>query len=104
MKIEDFGKKVIYFGLGLAAVTKEKVEEIAADLVKRGELQSQEAGDFKEKLMEKIEKEKKELEELIKKQVKAVADDLGFVTKDEIKKLKTQISKLEKLLEEKKSS
>ena len=98
MKLEDFGKKMFYFGIGLAAVTKEKIEEFINELVKTGEIKQQEIGSLKEKLMAKAEQEKKELLEMIRGQVKAVADELGFVTKDEIEKLKKQLKKLEKEL------
>lgn len=95
MKIEEIGKKVIYFGIGLAALTKERVEEITSELIKTGELKHKEAGDFKEKLMKKAEEEKKEVKNFIRTQVKAIAEELGFVTKDEIEKLKKKLEELE---------
>jgi len=98
MKIDDLGKKMFYFGLGLAAVTKERIEEFVNDLVKTGEVKQQEIGSLKEKLLAKAEEEKKELLNIIRTQVKAVADELGFVTRDEIDKLKKQLRKLEKEL------
>lgn len=105
MKLEDFAKKALYFGIGLAAVTKEKIEEMVDELVKTGEIKQKEASSVKEKLIQKAEQERNELIELIKKQVKAVADELGLVSKEEIEKLRKQIKKLEKeLKEEKKGS
>lgn len=102
MKFEELGKKVIYFGIGLAAYTKEKIEEMVNELVKEGEVKQKEAAQLKEKLIVKAEEEKKELLDFIRAQVNNVAKELGFVTKDEIEKLKKQIKKLEKELSEKK--
>lgn len=103
MRFDDFGKKMFYFGLGLAAVTKEKIEELVNELVKTGEIKQQEMGSIKEKLLERAEEEKRELLNLIRTQVKAVADELGFVTRDEIDRLKRQLKKLEKELKEESS-
>ncbi|MCX7831334.1 MAG: hypothetical protein N2440_00290 [Actinobacteria bacterium] len=103
MKFEEIGKKVIYFGIGLAALTKEKVEEITNELIKTGELKHKEAGDFKEKLMSKAEEEKKEITNFIRTQVKAIAEELGFVTRDEIEKLKNKLEELEKELKSEES-
>lgn len=101
MKLEEFGKKMLYLGIGLAFATKEKIEEVVNEMVKTGELKQKEAGELKEKLLDKAREEKEEFKGFIKKQVEAIAKELGFVTKEEIEKLKKQVKKLEKELKQK---
>lgn len=101
MKIDDFGKKMFYLGIGLAAVTKEKIEQAINELIKTGELKQKEAGELKEKLMKKAEEERAELIKFIRKQVEAIAKELGFVTKSELQELKKQLAELERELKEK---
>ncbi len=58
-------KKAMFTGIGMAALTKEKVEEIAADFIKKGGLSENEG----RKLVDEILKKSEESQEEIKKQM-----------------------------------
>ncbi len=58
-------KKAMFTGIGMAAMTKEKVEEIAVDFIKKGNLSENEG----RKLVDEIMKRSEESQEEIKKQV-----------------------------------
>lgn len=98
MKFEDFARKTVYFGLGLASYSKEKIENITRELVEAGEIKQKEVESFKEEMMKKAEKEKKEFDSFVEKQVKNVVENLGLVTKDDLKKIEKKIDLLEKEL------
>lgn len=100
MKVDEFARKALYFGIGLAAYSKEKIENVVKEMVEAGELKNKEAGEWKEKLMEKAEEEKEAVISFVREQVKTVADELGFVTKDDIEKLKKKVSSLERKVRE----
>jgi polyhydroxyalkanoate synthesis regulator phasin len=55
-------KKGFYTGLGLTLITKEKAEELAKELVKKGELSEKEGKGYVEEILQKSEEASKELE------------------------------------------
>lgn len=73
----DIIKKTILAGLGLISLTREKAEEIAKDLIKRGELAETEEAKFVKDLLEQAEKSRAELEKKLEKTVEAVLTKLN---------------------------
>ena len=55
----DLIKKTMYLGVGLAYMTKEKVEEISQELIKKGELSATEGKEFIDDLTQKSEEARK---------------------------------------------
>jgi len=94
----DLFKKTMYMGLGLAELTREKVEEISRELVKKGEISEKEGRDLAEELSRKADAAKKDLEKRVDKLVKQALDRINVATKDELaaleKKLNGKISAL----------
>ena len=91
----DLLKKTMYAGIGLAYLTKEKVEEISQELVKKGELSEKEAKEFFNELAKKSEDTRKAVEERIEKMIKSTLQRLDLVTRDDLSALKKRITKLE---------
>lgn len=94
----DLVKKTMYMGLGLAELTREKVEEISKELVKKGEISEKEGRDLAEEISRKAEAAKKNLEKRVDKLVKQALDRINVATKDDLaaveKKLNGKISAL----------
>jgi len=94
----DLVKKTMYMGLGLAELTREKVEEISKELVKKGEISEKEGRDLAEEISRKAEAAKKDLEKRVDKLVKQALDRINVATKDDLaaveKKLNGKISAL----------
>jgi len=63
-------KKAMFTGIGMAAMTKEKVEELAADFIRKGNLSEQEGRKLVDELMKKSEESqaeiKKQLDEIVR--------------------------------------
>ena len=98
----DILKKSMSVGLGLAFLTKEKIESIAKDLSERGEIEKKDVKKFIEDLSEKSEEARKKVDGRIEKIVKAVLQKMNLVSKDDFVELKKQVKKLEKALKEEK--
>lgn len=88
-------KKTLLTGVGLAVVTKEKIEELSNDLVKKGQLSEQEGRQFIDDLLKKSEQAQKDLETRIENSVHSVVDKLNLVTKDDVAALEAKIEALE---------
>ncbi len=99
----DFIKKSMSVGLGLAFLTKEKIETIAKELSERGELEKKDVKKFIEDLSEKSEEARKKVDGRIEKIVKAVLEKVNLVSRDDFLNLEKQVKKLEKALKEEKA-
>lgn len=91
----DLIKKTMYMGVGLAYMTKEKVEEISRELIKKGELSAAEGKEFIDGLTEKSEEARKALEDRVEKTVKRVLAKLDISTKDDLSALEKRLAELE---------
>ena len=77
-------KDILYTGLGMGVVLKEKVES---------EIKKLEEEEGVESLSSKGKEEEERIKELFKTSIKEVIDELGLATKEDIKKLKDSLSK-----------
>ena len=94
----DIIKKSIYLGLGAATATKEKVESIVDELIEKGQLSRDEKVGAVRDILDKIEKEEKEISDRIKSAVEKAVKEIGLATKNDIQKLNKQIEALKKKL------
>jgi len=94
--IGEIGKKVIDLGMGLASVTEKKVREVAAELIKKGEMKKEEAEKFIDDLLKKTEKDRKGLEGRLTGVVKKVIEKLPLATRSELDEIKKRLAALEK--------
>ncbi|ANB59401.1 MULTISPECIES: phasin family protein [Anoxybacillaceae] len=88
-------KKGLAFGLGLALASKEQVEKLIDELVKKGELSLEESKDVIDQWKQQTEERKAELQRIVREQIKQVIDKFDLVTKDELQQLEQRIRRLE---------
>jgi len=93
--MKDLIKKGLALGLGLAVVSKEQIEKLVDDLVKKGEVSTAESKDLIHELFEKGEAEKKELNSRIREQFEKLLKDLNIPTKADLERLEQRIQELE---------
>ena len=74
-------------GIGLLSMTREKAQTIIDDLSHEGEVQKNEAKQWVDDLSNRGEEERQALRKLIRDEMKKVLDEMGLVTKEDIKKL-----------------
>jgi polyhydroxyalkanoate synthesis regulator phasin len=92
-------KNMFYIGAGAAFLTKEKLEELKADLIETGKVTKEEGKQLIEEMFKKSEEAKKQLEQKIQD---AVTDQLrkkNVATGDDIAELKSRIEELKAILE-----
>ena len=97
----DLIKKTMLTGVGLAGLTKDKVEKLAKELAKKGELSEKEGRKLLDDLSKKSEKAKKDLETQIEGVVKNTMKKTNLATREDLLKLTKRIKKLEQALKEK---
>jgi len=94
-------KKAALIGVGLVALTTEKIEETVKEIVKKGELSEKEGKELASELVEKSRQVRKEWGERIEKMVADTLQKLNIPSRKEIDELKERIGKLEQLLKKK---
>jgi polyhydroxyalkanoate synthesis regulator phasin len=94
--MEDLFKKTISFGIGLFDYTKEKVENLVDELVKRGEVSQQDGPQAVEELWEKAEKEQSAFWNKVKTYINSIVDEMPLVRRGDFKALEERLAALEK--------
>jgi len=97
----DLIKKTMLTGVGLASLTKDKVEKLARELAKKGKLSEEEGKKLVEDLSKKSEKAKKDLEAQIEGVVKNTMEKMNLATREDMLSLTKRIKKLEQALKKK---
>jgi len=91
----DLIKKTMLTGVGLAAMTKDKVEELAKELSKKGKLSEKEGKDLLNELSKKSKQARKDLEKKVGDIVRKVLKKMDVATKEDIARLEKKIKHLE---------
>lgn len=97
----DLIKKTLLTGLGLAAMTKDRIEEFAKDLVEKGEMSEKEGKELIDELWKKSEQAKKDLETKMEGMVQKAIEKLNMATKEDIAQLNEKIEGLEQRIKDK---
>jgi polyhydroxyalkanoate synthesis regulator phasin len=90
----DLMKKAMFTGLGLAFMTKEKIEEFSKEFVEKERLSETEGKEFIDELQKKSEEAKKKLEEQIENAVNKTLKKMNIATRDDILRVEKQLAKL----------
>lgn len=94
-------KNAVLASIGLISLTREKAEEFAKELIKKGELSENEKAKFIKDVLEQSEKRKTEIEEKIEKTVETVIAKMNIPSKKEFEELKKKVEELSQLLNKK---
>jgi len=87
--------KTFLVGVGLAAVTKEKIDAHVNELVEKGRLSEKEGRDLAEDMLKKSEQARKDLQKRIETSVEQALHRLNLPSRQDLEKLATRIDKLE---------
>jgi polyhydroxyalkanoate synthesis regulator phasin len=91
-------RKSILAGIGVAVVTKEKIEEATRHFVKEGKLSTEEAEKFADEMIKSGEREMDEMNSRISEAMKKWADNIEIVRKKEFQELSGRLDILERRL------
>jgi len=92
----DIIKKTMLTGVGLASMTKDKVEELAKELAEKGKLSEKEGRELFDELLKKSEQARKDLETKVEDVVKKMLGKIDVATKKDIAELEKKIKRLGK--------
>jgi polyhydroxyalkanoate synthesis regulator phasin len=93
-------KKGFYTGLGLALITKEKAEELAKELIKKGELSEKEGKGFVEEILKKSKEAEQDFEKKAETLVYNAIKKIDVPSKKEFTAISQHLAKLEGKIEE----
>ena len=86
-------KKAMFTGLGVAYMTKEKIEELSKDLIEKGKLSEKEGKEFVEELKKKSEEAKKGAQEQIENVVNTTFKKMNVATQKDLDNLEERLRK-----------
>ena len=94
----DLVKKAMLAGIGALTVTREKVEELVDDLIKRGELSKDDRAKFVRELLEKAEVHSREVKKWVDERVKGAVSRVKPAREEEVEVLRKQVDDLTKTI------
>jgi polyhydroxyalkanoate synthesis repressor PhaR len=91
-------KKALTTSIGAMDVTREKVEELVDDLIKKGHLTKEERSQTVKDLLERAEERSREAKLWVEEQVRTAVKKIRPATEDEVNDLRAQVKNLQKTI------
>ena len=88
-------KKSLFAGLGLAVVTKTKLEKVLEKLVEEGKMSREDAEKMGQELLESGEKQWDDFETKLKETVKGFLENMDLCKASDLKKLEKKVKALD---------
>ena len=93
--IRELIEKTFLAGMGAAALTKDRVQELVEDLVRRGQLSSEEGKEVAERLVSRSREEARSFLKKADSSLQGAYRDAGLSTKRELEDLDFRVRQLE---------
>lgn len=93
--MEDILKRFLYTGVGLAALTAEKLQESVDELVNKNKLSETEGKKILDDFFNSTEARREEFESKLKESAEQVLDRISLPTKVEVEELQQRVEQLE---------
>jgi len=90
-------KKTLLTGIGVAALSKEKIESLAKEVAEKGKLTEKEGKEFVDQLLNRSEEAREELQAEIEAKVKAVLEKMDVAKKSDVDALRKELEEFKKL-------
>lgn len=91
----DLIKKTLLMGVGLAALTKDKVEELAREVAHNAKLSSDKGQEFVDTVVDRAERARADLEARVQRLVQENLKKAHVPTHDDLAALQTRVEQLE---------
>jgi polyhydroxyalkanoate synthesis regulator phasin len=98
--MKELLKKTVLTGIGFAAISKDKIEEIIGEMIEKGSLTEQEGKKFVEEIVGYADKTRAELEKQVDNYVEKALKRMDVVRKSDLIEMQTAIHEIQKRLEE----
>lgn len=93
-------EKMILTGMGAAALTQKKGEELLQEMKERFNVTEEEGKAFLNRMQSTMQENQHKLEEAAQEEVRKTAERMGLVKREELEKLEKKVLQLEKQLKE----
>lgn len=93
--VRDLMERVFLAGIGAAALTKDRIQELVDDLVKRGHLDAEEGRDMVERLAERSREEARAALKKADTSLQGLYRDLGLATRRDLEDMDLRLRQLE---------
>ncbi len=93
----DLLRKSVLIGIGLAAMTKDKVEELAKKIAEENNLSEEEGRKLAQDLLKRSDEARENLKSQVEKLVKSTLEKLDIPSRADLQELEERIKKLEEL-------
>lgn len=93
--VRDVFEKAVSLGLGFAITSKEQVEKVVDEWVKKGELSKTESKDYVNELLQKGNEAREKVEAIIRERVQTALSEQPFAMKADIERLERRLEQLE---------
>lgn len=92
-------KKTMFAGIGFAALTKEKVEELAAEFRSQGKLSEQEGEKLVDEIMQRSREAQQEMSQKIEGLVKEGLERMNLARMSDVEELQDEMARLRERLQ-----
>ena len=99
MEMLELVKKAMLTGVGVAVLSKEKIEEVAKEMAEKGKMTEKEGKAFIDDLLARSEEARVELQQQIEERVKSVLGKMDLAKMSEIEALREEVEELRKQLQ-----
>ena len=96
----DIFRRAALMGIGIMNMTEEKVKELIKELESKGEVTEKEGKDLLKDLLIRADKEKKTIEDNIKKGIKDYLAKVNIASREDVIKLEKRVKSLEEKVTE----
>lgn len=89
-------KKAVLTGVGVASLTRDKIEDLAKELIIKGKMSEQEGEKLVQEVLARVEESKKTMKTQTETLVQDTIEKMQLVRVEDISQLKTEIAELRK--------
>ena len=91
--MSDLFKKAMYMGVGMAELTREKLEEFSREMIEKGELSEKEGRRLVDEMLRKSEEARKSLEKKVDATVEKALGRINIATRDDLENLEKKLNR-----------
>ncbi len=91
--MSDLFKKAMYMGVGMAELTREKLEEFSREMIEKGELSEKEGRRLVDEMLRKSEEARKSLEKKVDATVEKALGRINIATRDDLEELEKKLNR-----------
>jgi len=100
----DLIKKIMFTGIGIASLTKDKIEELGKEIAEKGTLSEKEGKELLDELLKKSEEAKKDAASQVEKFVADSLTKVNVATREDLLNLEKKVDELASLIKDRKAA